>query len=471
MLLCGALQQPPAPPPALERGIALARQDRLEEAERAFDSIGETDPYYWQAQYFSAVAKAQLKKNEAARAVLERFIARAPDHKDAHYLMGMLLEEAGRFQEAEAHFRKVTTLAPKDARGWSGLGRALQGQGKLQDSIAALHRAEKLAPDDPALPGLLGGLYYRLGRFSEAVRYLLPAWQADSGNVVPATQLAACYAALGDAANLEGLLESLPEGIRPDAAIAAGLVHIGKGEEAAGFTLLVEAAAARPDDFRTQRLVADAMFRSELYQDAQEVYRSCLALQPDDVETMFQLGRSYYEDRKIAEARDLYRRAVEADPAFAAAWFHLGVANRALEKTAEARAALAKALELNPKNPETLYHLGMVALREEEGIPEAERCFMQALAISPAHAGALYEMGRMRISQGRLEEGLTFIDRVLRADPNHTQAHYQRAMALRRLGRAEEAAREFEIFQKLDKEYRERRKILVKKVLAPKNKP
>ncbi|MBM3790968.1 MAG: tetratricopeptide repeat protein, partial [Acidobacteria bacterium] len=89
----------------------------------------------------------------------------------------------------------------------------------------------------------------------------------------------------------------------------------------------------------------------------------------------------------------------------------------------------------------------------------------------PDHAGALYEMGRSRISQNRPEEGLALIDRLLKADPDHTQAHYQRGMALRRLGRMEEAKEAFAAFQKLDREYREGRKVIERKILAPKTKP
>src|SRR5438093_5814457 len=42
---------------SLQRGISLAQQNRLEEAEREFDAVPLSDPSYWQAQYYSAVAK------------------------------------------------------------------------------------------------------------------------------------------------------------------------------------------------------------------------------------------------------------------------------------------------------------------------------------------------------------------------------------------------------------------------------
>src|SRR5262249_32680083 len=85
----------------LERGIQLAQAGTLEEGERIFDPISTADPGYWTAQYLSAVAKAQQKKAVAARNQLARVLQHDPSHKDAHYLFGMLLEDASSLAQAE----------------------------------------------------------------------------------------------------------------------------------------------------------------------------------------------------------------------------------------------------------------------------------------------------------------------------------------------------------------------------------
>jgi len=470
LLLGGWLQEPKDWNRAIERGIWLAQQNRLEEAEREFDSIPPSSPVYWQSRYYAAVAKVQLKKADAARSILAALIARHPDHKEAHLLLGMLSEDAGKFKEAEAHYRTVTNLSPKDPKGWAALGRALQAQGNSEKALQAWEQAEKHSPDDPSLSLLLGGAYYNLGRFEEAIRRLLPAWQAGGKDSGLAVRLATSYAAVKDTANLERMLQGLPQEMLVDVELAVGVMLTGTGEESQGFSYLISAAGARPNDYRTQRILADTLFKCQLYEDAQKAYRSCLAIRPDDGEAVFWLGRSYYEDRKIAEAREEYLRAVSILPGSPAAWFHLGISNRALQKSAEAREAFLKSLEIEPGNAETLYNLGMVALQTQEPAG-AEDYFQRAIALAPQHVGALYELGRRWIMEGKVAKGLAKIEEAIKCNPTHTQAHYQRGMALRQLGRMEEAKQELALFQDLERQDRERRKVIKKKILVPKAKP
>lgn len=470
LLLDGGLQEPKDWNRAVERGVWLAQQNRLAEAEKEFDSIPASSPAYWQSRYYSAVAKIQLKKTDAARSILAALIARHPDHKEAHLLLGMLSEDAGKFKEAEAHYRRLTNLSPGDPKGWTGLGRVLSAQGNSEKALQAWEQAVKQSPGDLSLSLMLGGEYYNLGRFHEAIRRLLPAWQAGSKDPGLAVRLATSYAAVKDTANLEGMLQSLPQEMRVDIELAVGVTLTEAGEEGRGFSYLVSAAGARPQDYRTQRILADALFKSQLFEDAQKAYRSCLGIRPDDSEAVFWLGRSYYEDRKIAEAHAEYLRAVSVLPDSPAAWFHLGISNRALQKSSEAREAFLKSLELEPGNAETLYNLGMVALQDQDPAG-AVGYFQRAIAGNPQHVGALYELGRHWIIKGEVERGLARIEETIKCNPTHTQAHYQRGMALRRLGRMEEAKQELELFQDLERQDRERRKVISRKILVPKVEP
>ncbi len=462
-------QEPKAQQPvnlSLERGIALAQQNRLEEAEREFDSVPPTDPSYWIAQYYSAVAKAQLKKTVPAQAILKRLLAKDPNYKEAHFLMGMMCEESRDLAGAATHFRKVTALAPQELRGWIALGRALGAQGKADEAGKALAEAEKLSPDDPEVALLVGMNRYALGHYPEAVKILLPLWQANSNDKDLATMLATSYAASNEAAALDGFLGTIPDSLLPEVQQAVGLMYLSKGDEKQGFGFLMAGAQARPDDFQLQRVLADAMLKSGLNQDAQRVYQQCLAIKPKDGETVFLLGRALYEDRKIAEALIQYKAAVQLIPKSAEAWFHLGICHRALQEIPEAKAAFQRSLALEGRNAETLYNLGMVALREEQK-PAAQSYFEKAIQRSPGHFASHYELGRILMSQGKTQEALKEMDTVIKLNPRHTQGHYQRGMLLARLGQSAAAEKELQTFRRLEKEDREQRKTIESKILAP----
>jgi len=450
---------------ALQQGLQLAQQNKLAEAELVFDSMPPSDPGYWYGRYYSAVAKVQLERPAPARPILERLLTQIPDFREAHLLMGIILEESREFAKAEVYFRKARDLAPEDPLGWIALGRVLLALNKGEAAEQSWQRARKLSPNHPSLPLLFGAYYYSSRQFEKAAQHLLPAWQANGGDLQIASQLATTYVALKDEVNLAAMLESLPAQILPEVELAVGRTYLNFGNEGQGFSHMVEAAKARPNDFVIQRALADAMFQSQLYRDAQQVYRDCLILKPNDGETNFYLARSLYEDRKLDEARSEFEKVVKLMPESAGAWFHLGISSRATQRTADAKAAFIKSLEFE-KHPETYFNLGVLELTDGQNAA-GEQWFQQGLAINPDHVGSLYELGRLRVAEGKYEEALSRLDRAVKTAPDHTQSHYQRGLALTRLGRLEESKQAFAIFQKLEQKDREKRKVIESKTLVP----
>jgi len=70
---------------------------------------------------------------------------------------------------------------------------------------------------------------------------------------------------------------------------------------------------------------------------------------------------------------------------------------------------------------------------------EAERRYLQILHMDPDHFEAQHRLGILRGQQGRHDEALTLIGRVLRADPGSAMAHLNYANVLHALGRSAEA--------------------------------
>ncbi|MCA1686778.1 MAG: hypothetical protein LC745_12585, partial [Planctomycetia bacterium] len=71
-----------------------------------------------------------------------------------------------------------------------------------------------------------------------------------------------------------------------------------------------------------------------------------------------------------------------------------------------------------------------------------DRTLDAGLAASPDHPGLNLLRAKVDLDGGRVEQAAARLDRVLAADPYNTQAYHQRALALRRLGRRDEADRD-----------------------------
>jgi tetratricopeptide (TPR) repeat protein/SAM-dependent methyltransferase len=71
---------------------------------------------------------------------------------------------------------------------------------------------------------------------------------------------------------------------------------------------------------------------------------------------------------------------------------------------------------------------------------DAERCYRDALAIDPGHAGSLHHLGLLALQEGRHQDAANLIGRAIALNGNVPECHYQIGIALGSLGCFEAAA-------------------------------
>ncbi len=146
-----------------------------------------------------------------------------------------------------------------------------------------------------------------------------------------------------------------------------------------------------------------------------------------------------------------YRAALDRDPDFGPA--RLGLAD-ILRKQGEPEQALEefkRYLEKNPDAAAALAGAGQCAL--DLGLEdEARDWFDQAIQVDADQVTALEGRVAIALRAGEAADALPLLDRLVKRDPIHVEHHYQRAVALERLGRTDEARQEREITDRLRKE-------------------
>jgi Flp pilus assembly protein TadD len=83
-------------------------------------------------------------------------------------MLGVLLFNQGRYDEAAGEWLRVTELSPDNARGFYNLGGAYYHLGRYEDAIRAYERSLEIRPDATAYSGL-GTVYFYLGDRLRAV--------------------------------------------------------------------------------------------------------------------------------------------------------------------------------------------------------------------------------------------------------------------------------------------------------------
>ena len=281
-------------------------------------------------------------------------------------------------------------------------------------------------------------------------------------------------------------------GPESDPAQQAGVAHLlgvayyHAGEPAKAVELLLPVADRLPEGSierrEAEQVLGLSLFLTGRFADAVPRLEATRRWAEDNAELAYALGQAYVQTRRPDDARrvlaGLYR--VPADSAAA----HVIAAQVMvrLEMESQAESELTRALQKDPRMPNANYLLGQMALfrgRFAEAIALTER----ELANNPSNAMALSQLGDAYARQSKWDEAIAALQksiwlnpyysapyillgraymkkeqpstaegmlrRAIQYDPNNRAAHYLLAQVLQQMGRAEEAAREFEIAERL----------------------
>lgn len=136
------------------------------------------------------------------------------------------------------------------------------------------------------------------------------------------------------------------------------------------------------------------------------------------------------------------RSAVEREPENAQAQRALAIALHDAGEREEALPHFEKALELDA-SPKSLLDLAL-AYQSLSWLKKAEETYQRLLAIDPAHAIALHNLGNMDLKKGRTEEAIVLYTKAIAAKPGYLLAHFHLADALARAGRYRDSYRTYE---------------------------
>ncbi|MFM9966625.1 MAG: FG-GAP-like repeat-containing protein [Planctomycetaceae bacterium] len=303
-------------------------------------------------------------------------------------------------------------------RGTSDLLRAGKQAAARGEFLRALESADAVLVSEPhSTEALLlaGQTAAQLKRFDLALTYLRRMKPDGSVAAVQAAVLAGDVELnRGHAAAAEesyrAALRQDPRQLQAQRQLAYLLGVEGRCWEAAPFLL----AAVKQGEFTLHHLVLLAAAEPVIH-DAEFVER-CLAAMPDDPVPLIGVARTAIKKNQIAEAKDILQKVissrvlVNADTAQVEAQARWG---ELLVELDPARLADWKAhLPSNAdEHPEIWVVQGLWA-EKQEAMPEAARCFWEAIRRDPNHRVANYHLGSVLSRLHRESAARTFLDRA-----------------------------------------------------------
>jgi len=147
--------------------------------------------------------------------------------------------------------------------------------------------------------------------------------------------------------------------------------------------------------------------------------------------------KEYLKKKEYKQGLIRARRDLEKDPKEPANHYFAGRFLLALDRPEEALAYLKRAVSLAPEVADYHFWLG-IAYWAVRDFDQERLQYIEALRIDSSHILARLYLGHNYLDAGEWKKALAMYDRVLQMKELHPEALYNRAMALRGLGRIEE---------------------------------
>jgi len=129
----------------------------------------------------------------------------------------------------------------------------------------------------------------------------------------------------------------------------------------------------------------------------------------------------------------------------------------------DARKEFEEELKIFPQNAGAEYYLGELA-RQGDKLPQAIEHFSRAAKFYPSFAEAHFGLGRSLLDSGQATDAVTPLETAAKLMPDNPTIHFALATAYQRLGKKEEAAREFALQKSTSEKINQNTKTLRKNV-------
>jgi tetratricopeptide (TPR) repeat protein len=422
------------------------------------------------------------KRHSEALTFFDEAKRKAPQDPNPYFYSGVALAELGRLSEAAAELRGAIRLDPKTAR--YGLVYA-DVLANLGDDTAAVKALEAFGEQSHAVQltkerlWLLSDLYFRLGRFDEALRAL--GWFAErepederldlhrgeiylaAGNLDPAevafrkalqrsTDEAGAHYGLGFALwmknELEDSKQALLAAVERDPSNAKYLRQLGevclaRQESEAAIGYLERADAAGPKLPQLYRALGRAYRKAGKPERANEYLEKFEALMSSQqsvkekghrLQYLMVQGKTQLEKGQVSESLRLFHEALEVDPDLWVAHSFLAKLYISSRYWEQARQHLSKLEKLAPEAYEGRYLMALFWY--ERGDPErALQYGEEAKELWPGDPTLRNLMGNILSSLGRLESALEEYSAAVAMAPDQVAYEMNYEVLARRLGK------------------------------------
>jgi tetratricopeptide (TPR) repeat protein len=170
---------------------------------------------------------------------------------------------------------------------------------------------------------------------------------------------------------------------------------------------------------------------------------------PRNTQARFYAAQGFVLLGDYARALKEYTAITSLDPQMKQVHYDAGQALIRMNRLDEAEKEFRLELQLDPSDALAKYHLAFTMLERNIQTDEVVRLLNEAIDAKPDYADAHYQLGKLYIAKGDMENAIGHLETAVQADPKKEYIHYQLSIAYRKANRAADADRELKTYSDL----------------------
>jgi len=339
---------------AMQKALAHHRDGQLNQAEKIYRAILNSQPQNPDANHNLGVLSMQVKQPKAALPFLQTALKSNPGNGEYWLSLAECRVRLHAWDEAEALLNEAESKGLKHPALVRLRQRIVDGRGEKPKHAKAQEALQR------------GIQFHQSGRFGEAI-----GWYQKTLEIQPENT---------DALNnLGGVLQAQ-----------------GKLDEAVAY--YQEAISINPDSTEAHYNLGNALKEQGKLDKAVASYQKAVSIKPDFADAHHNLAYALQEQGRMEEAVASYQKAISVNPDLAEAYNNIGLAYEKMNDLVKAEKYIAKALSISP-NAANINYAQSVILRRKGEIDDAiqllESCDINNISDQATVKNINFELGKL----------------------------------------------------------------------------
>jgi len=445
-------------PLSLLLGKVFARTGRYPEAETVLRQVVVRAPGNLEAADALASLLEFEKKYDEAIAVYGMVLDANTESPYVRTRIGTLHLLAGRYKEAVRALLQAQAIDPADTRGLLPLAQAYEGAGDVKGALETYDRLLEKEPGNLEARFHRARVQQKEGSAAQALKGYQEIIDLASGRGAVTERessiLALAYSQIGllqmDGRQYAAAIGSFTKALDsagepgPELFLLLGRAELEAGKPEEARRVVTEAMDRFPGDLDVKVFHGEVLIAGGDETAAREFYKGLLRDAGGTSEAYARVSEALLRQKHYPLAESFLKEGTRRHPEDDALLFARGASLERQGRAVEAERLLYRSIQINPKNAMALNYLGYMLADRGVRLREAMGYVQRALALDPQNAAYLDSLGWVQFKLALYDDSEKSLRAALAADEADPTIREHLGDLLIRIGRAEEALREWE---------------------------